>query len=155
MQYVFLHNPLNPLVSIGYDTSYSMLFLQHAQLTVNHFCMPIIWANSGTHSEPLKLQYSYIYKIYSLGDKVNPSEHSATLKSHFLSQGHPHHKSFFAGARQRPRGHLVPRIQQQPYLSGFLSLLYHFMNSAMPSCRLQCGLYPHSASSFVVSAFVW
>lgn len=36
--------------------------------------------------------------------------------------------------------HLVPRIQQQPYLNGFLSLLYHFMNSAMPSCRLQWGL---------------
>ncbi len=49
---------------------------------------------------------------------------------------------FFAGARQRPRGHLVPRILQQPYLSGFLSLLYHFMNSAMPSCRL-CKL-PHN-----------
>ena len=29
--------------------------------------------------------------------------------------------------------HLVPRIQQQPYLSGFLSLLYHFMNSVMSS----------------------
>ena len=39
----------------------------------------------------------------------------------------------FAGARQRPRGHLVLRILQQPYLSRFLSLLYHFMNSAMPS----------------------
>ena len=49
-------------------------------------------------------------------------------------------EKYFAEARQRPRGHLVPRIQQQPYLNGFLSLLYHFMNSTMPSCRLQWGL---------------
>ena len=42
-------------------------------------------------------------------------------------------EKYFAGTRQRPRGHLAPRIQQLPYLSGFLSLLYHFMNSAMPS----------------------
>ena len=44
-------------------------------------------------------------------------------------------EKYFAGARQRPRGHLVPRIQQLPYLSGFLSLLYHFMNSPFEMSR--------------------
>ena len=48
--------------------------------------------------------------------------------------------NFSRGRVSDPAGILCPASSNLPYLSGFLSLLYHFMNSAMPSCRLQCGL---------------